>query len=469
LKKSGKSFNNRCLRLGNYKQDWKKELPMKIIAKVGSALQQVFGKIAVLASEASGVIQRQRKFTAETLLQTFVLGFLQNPKANDEELAQMAAQCGVAVSAQAIDQRHSPALVRFLEQVFRETVKVVIGSDKSLAPILERFTSVTLLDSSTFTLPDDMQERFPGCGGSYGSGAAAMKLQTEFDLRSGALCHVEIESGRSPDGASGRQHARRGPGSLRISDLGYFNAAVFAEMTEAKEYFLSRLQFGTAVLTPEGQQVKLLEWLAKQPGPLVDQPILLGKEQRLPCRLIAWRLPAAQAKKRRRKLRQETLRKRGQEPSAERLAWCDWTILVTNVPHDILTPAEAVILYRARWQIELLFKRWKSQDLAAELSGSSAVRQMVRVWSRLIGAVIQHWLLLASAWGDPTKSWGKVCEAIRKFVGRIAAALSRWPELNRVLTDLCQAVAKTCRRNKRKKPGTFELLNDVRLLDFRLT
>jgi hypothetical protein len=440
-----------------------------IIAKVGGALQQVFGEIAALASQASGVIQRHRKFDAHSLLKTFVLGFLQNPKACDEELAQMAAQCGADVTPQAIDQRHTPVLAVFLESVFRESVKLVISSDQALAPILQRFTSVVLLDSSTITLPDEMQEQFRGCGGSYGSGAAAMKLQTEFDLRSGALSHVQIEAGRSPDGATDRQQARRGKGSLRISDLGYFNVAVFAEMAEAEEYFLSRLQFGTGVLTPDGESVELLPWLVKQPGPFVDQPILLGKGQRLPCRLIAWRLPAAQASERRRKLRLETMRKRGQEPSAERLAWCDWTILVTNVPQDMLTPSEAVVFYRARWQIELLFKRWKSQDLVAVLSGSTPVRQMVRVWSRLIGAVIQHWLLLASAWGDPTKSWSKVCEAIRPFVGRIAAGLLRSSELKRALTDLCQAVAKTCSRNQRAKPGTFELLNDVHRLDFRLT
>ena len=442
---------------------------MDIIAKVGGALQQVFGEIAVLASQASGVIQRQRKFNAHSLLKTFVLGFLQNPKAGDEELAQMAAQCGADVTPQAIEQRHTPALVMFLESVFRESVKLVIRSDRALAPILRRFASVVLLDSSTFTLPDEMQKQFRGCGGSYGSGAAAMKLQTEFDVRSGALFHVQIEAGRSPDGATSRQQARRGEGSLRISDLGYFNVAVFAAMAAAKEYFLSRLQFGTAVLTPDGQSVELLSWLAKQPGSFVDQPILLGKEQRLLCRLIAWRLPAAQANERRRKLRLETMRKRGQEPSVERLAWCDWTILVTNVPMNMLTPPEVVVLYRARWQIELLFKRWKSQDLAAVLSGATPVRQMVRVWSRLIGAVIQHWLLLASAWGDPTKSWSKVCEAIRPFVGRIAAGLPRWPELKRALTDLCQAVVKTCRRNQRTKPGTFELLNDAHRLDFGLT
>jgi len=183
---------------------------MEILAKVGRALQQLFGEIAETAAAESGVIQRTRKFTALSLARTFVLGFLQTPTASDEKLAQMAVQCGAAVTPQAIEQRHTPRLVDFLERLFRGATQLVVGSDQALAPILERFTTVTVLDSSTISLPDEMQGQFRGCGGSYDSGASAVKLQTELDLRSGALAHVEIEPGRSPDGATSRQEARRG-------------------------------------------------------------------------------------------------------------------------------------------------------------------------------------------------------------------------------------------------------------------
>jgi DDE family transposase len=442
---------------------------MGIIAKVGMALQQLFGACAEKAARDSGVIERKRKFDGVSLAKTFVLGYLQDPAASAEDLAQMAAQCGADVTPQAVDQRHSPALVAFLEGLFREATKLVIGSDRSLAPILERFTNVTVLDSSMIQLPDELREQFAGCGGSYGAGQAALKLQTEWDLRSGALSHVEIEPGRSPDSATSRQNARRGAGSLRITDLGYFNVAVFADMMVHDEHFLSRLQFGTGVMLPDGIELDLLDWLPRQPGPFVDVSIRLGKEQRLPCRLIAWRVPEEQANRRRQKLRHETRSKRGCEPSEERLAWCDWTIMVTSVPAEMLTPQEAVVLYRARWQIELLFKRWKSQGLVAVLSGSTAVRQMVRLWSRLLAVLLQHWLLIGTAWGDPTKSLVKLNAAIRAFAGQLAGALDRPKELRHVLLALCRVVAKTCSRNRRAKPGTFELLNNVELLDFSLT
>jgi len=442
---------------------------MGILAKVGDALQRLLGKpLAQAAAQDSGVIQRTRRFTPVSLARTFVLGFLRNPKASDEKLAQMAAQCGAAVTPQAIEQRHTPKLVAFLQKLFQGATQLVVGSSKALAPILERFSRVTVSDSSTIRLPDELRHEFRGCGGRQDSGAAALKLQTEWDLRSGALEQVQVEPGRSPDAATSRQQVRRGPGSLRIADLGYFALSVFAAMAAAGEYFLSRLQFGTQVWH-EDAAVDVLAWLSQQTGLLVDVSVRLGQEQRLPCRLLAWRLPPEQANRRRQKLCQEVLRKRGREPSAARLAWCDWTILVTNVPEGLLTAREGAVLYGARWQVELLFKRWKSQGLVAELSGSTVVRQMVRVWSRLLAVVVQHWLTVASVWGDPTKSLHKVSEAVRDFAGHLAATLDCPTALEQVLEEMAAAFTKTCRRDKRSKAGTFELLNDVGLLDFRLT
>ena len=335
---------------------------MRILTRVGSALQRLFGRAAQEAADVSGVIQRQRKFTALSLARTFVLGFLRHPEASDEQLAQMAVQCGTGVTPQAVEQRHSPRLVHFLQELFGRATRLAVGSDKALAPILERFAGVILLDSSTIALPDGQRDEFPGCGGTYGGGAAALKLQTELDLRRGALTHVAVEPGKSPDGASSRQQARRGPGSLRVTDLGYFDLEVFADLEAAGEYFLSRLQPGTAVLVDDEPVLDLPAWLAEQPGPWIDRAVGAGKARRLPCRLIAWRLPPEQAARRRQKLRRDYRDKYGTEPSAERLAWCDWTILITNVPVALLSPAEAAVLYRARWQVEVCHADYRPSD-----------------------------------------------------------------------------------------------------------
>ena len=180
-------------------------------------------------------------------------------------------------------------------------------------------------------------------------------------------------------------------------------------------------------------------------------------------------MPTEVANRRRQKLIAEARRKSGRTPSTARLAWCDWMILVTNVPAEQLTPLEAAVLYRARWQIELLFKRWKSQGLVAELSGATVERQMVRLWSRLLAVLIQHWLVLTSVWGDPRHSLTKASEAIRRYATMLATTVSSTTQFTGILVLLRRAVRVNARQNKRKRPSTFQLLNDPALLEYSLT
>ena len=372
---------------------------MGIVTRVASSLQALFGAMAEDVARHSPVVLRCRKFTTATLAKTFVFGFLSHPRASDEQLAQTAGLFGVHVTTQAVEQRFTPRLAAFLEALFREASGRVINAQKALAPILERFPAVYLLDSTSESLPDAQRDRFPGCGGSHGGGQAAMKLQTLWEVRSGALQAVQIEAGRDCDYKTSLQEAPLPPGSLRIADLGYFDTEVLQRMAAAGVYFLSRLQYGTTVFSPEGRALPLLAWLAQQGGPFVDRQVLVGTERKVACRIIAWRLPEEQANRRRQKLIAEARRKGGRTPGAERLAWCDWTILITNTPAELLRPKEAAVLYRARWQIERLFKRWKSLGLVDELAGSTVARQMVRVWSRLLAVLVQHWVMLSTAWG----------------------------------------------------------------------
>jgi DDE family transposase len=442
---------------------------MGIIAKVSATVQALFGTMAEEVAEGHPVVLRRRKFTTATLAQTFTLGFLARPRASDEELAQTAALCGVGVTAQAIAQRHTARLEGFLEALFRRATRCAVRSQTTLAPLLDRFAAVLILDSTTTTLPDALRDRFPGCGGSHGGGQAAMKLQVQWDLCSGALDAVAIESGRDCDYKTPLQSADLPAGSLRITDLGYFDTEVFERFNRRGVFWLSRLQFGTGAFTPEGQRLPVLDWLGEQPGPFVDRPILIGTERKVACRVVAWRVPQEVANRRRQKLIAEARRKDGRVPSKERLAWCDWTILVTNVTADVLTAKEVAVLYRARWQIELLFKRWKSLGLIAELSGSTDVRQMIRLWSRLLAVLIQHWLLLSSAWGDPRRSLAKACEAIRRHAPILAAVVGEPTRLEVAIEGLGVILRATASQNKRKKPSTFELLNDPRLLEYSLT
>lgn len=239
-------------------------------------------------------------------------------------------------------------------------------------------------------------------------------------------------------------------------------------MVPAGIYFLSRLQYGTTVFSVEGRAMPLLARLARQGGPFVDRRVPVGAERKVACRVVAWRLPEEQADRRRQKFIAEARRKDGRTPGAERLAWCDWTILVTNTPAELLTPREAAVLYRARWQIKRLFKRWKSLGLIAESAGSTAARQMMRVRSRLLGVLVQHWVMLSTAWGDARRSLDKAWKAIRGRANLLARALDEPARLEYELEQLRDTLETTGKLDKRKKPRTFDLLNDPRRLDYSL-
>ena len=123
-----------------------------------------------------------------------------------------------------------------------------------------------------------------------------------------------------------------------------FCLAVLAAIAAEGSSFLSRMHHTTAVFTPAGQRTRLLDLLG--PEPSYDLAVQLGCTQRLPARLLAVRVPPAVAAARRRGLK-ATARKHGRTPTAESLAWADWTLLVTNAGADRLSLPEALVLVRA--------------------------------------------------------------------------------------------------------------------------
>ena len=135
----------------------------------------------------------------------------------------------------------------------------------------------------------------------------------------------------------------------------------------------------------------------------------------------------------------------------------------------LLSAREAIILYRSRWQIELLFKRWKSIGRIDLLDGHNDHEILVRLWSRLIASLLQHWLTVGSVWSHgATHSLYQTAIRVREIATDLVQAVLTPSRLPQIL-DMFQQLTEHCRRNPRKKPGTFELLNDPSRLDFCLT
>lgn len=126
---------------------------MSTVADVSQALQTLFTTTAEERARRSGFVQRTSTLSGAAFVQALVFGWLANPQASVEALAQAAATVGVPISAQGLDQRFTEASAVFLEEMRATAVQTVIAVDPVALPLLARFSAVVLLDSSTLTLP----------------------------------------------------------------------------------------------------------------------------------------------------------------------------------------------------------------------------------------------------------------------------------------------------------------------------
>ncbi len=202
---------------------------------------------------------------------------------------------------------------------------------------------------------------------------------------------------------------------------------------------------------PQARRYELYEFLQSQDANCIDVKIRLGAAEKLDCRLLAVRVPKNVANQRRRQLRAR-LKRKGKTPSKRQLQMADWTVLVTNTDEQLLSLEDSMVLMRLRWQIELLFKLWKQHGHIDQWRSEKPWRILCELYAKLIGMIVQHWLLLTGTWENPARSLVKAAKTIRRHAMQVACAVASG-ELHRLI-EVCQIIASClatgCRMNKRK-------------------
>ena len=434
---------------------------MATVPQVARALQTVLTTTAETVARTSGFIQRQRQLTGASFVQGLVFGWLAHPAATYDQLAQAVTRAGTPISPQGVEQRFTPAAAHLLQDVLAAATETVIRADVLASSLVQRFAGVWLLDTSIIPLPQALADQWPGSGKSEGQGrAAAIKLHTCLDLLSGAL--------RGPLLGAGRPHDKRSPlqtevppaGTLRLTDLGFYALHVLRSLSQAQSFWLCRAQVQTTVWTADGRRWTLVELLKAQRGNVVDLSVSLGASERLPARLIAFRLDGQAAARRRRKVHY-IARRKAHPASPERLALCSWDVLVTNVPTEMLTAEEARVLGRARWQIELLFKLWKSEGQLDASRSHKPYRILGELYAKLIGLVIQHWCTVLGCWSCLERSMTKAGRVVREYALALARSMDHPRRLREVLHDLVADLQVSCRVNTRKThPNHGQLIQE---------
>lgn len=430
------------------------------LAHAAARMQELLTDLAAEAAWDTGACQRTSPLSGATLVQALVLGSLADPNAALEDLAQTAALLGHPVSPQAIDQRFTQPLARCLERLLGQAACRAAGAPATAA-VLRKFAAVLVQDSTSVTLPDALADYWRGCGTKTGQGGqAAVKFQVRLDLVSGQLRGLAVEQGRDSDRATALQTADLRPGELHLRDLGYFDLDVLRDIAAAGAFYLTRVQDGTGLYTPAGTPLDLATLARRHPGDVLDQPVQLGARHRLAARLVMVRVPADVAAARRRALRAKA-REKGYTPSADKLTLCAWNVYVTNVPAALLDVDEVLALARARWQIECLFRHWKSDGHLAQSRSHKPWRVVCEVFARLLALVIGDGQVLAACGVLLGRSLRRAWRAVRRLAGALAGAVGDRRAWVRVLEQLERSLRQAARLEKRRRqPSASQVLND---------
>jgi len=421
-------------------------------------MQQLLGERAEELGRETGFVQRASKMSGAVFAQTMVMGCLEKPEATLGELVQSSAEAGVVISEAGLQQRLTRRAVAFMEALLKEAI-VQFGEGKRLGKdVLKRFTSVHILDSSQITLPGALETYFQGT-----QHKAAIKLQLSFEYLQGVFRALTFTPARQPDQKCDFHVALAEPGSLHLFDLGYFKQQVFEQLAAVGAYFVSRLQTQTALyLTRDATtRLDLLTWLPSLPGDRWEGWLYLGQRVRLPVRLLAEKLPEPVACERRRKARQ-TARRRGTTCSQRHLVLQQWALFITNVPADWLSFDQILILYRVRWQIELLFKMCKSQARLASIGQWCPERILCQLYARLLGVILFHWAIsshrvLSGREVSLPKAFRLMQRQAHDWLEAFALADSRTlaTYLDHLSGDLLRFA---CKSQRKKSPSTYRSL-----------
>jgi hypothetical protein len=429
------------------------------IDRLAECLRTLFTIEAAQAAKESAMIQRQRKISGAAFVQTLVFGWLDDPKTTIDELGD-----DLGVSKQGLDQRLDARAAECLWRVVKKALLRLFTAGAETIPLLRRFTSVVIADCTTLGLPAELALQFPGCGGSDpDAGRAGLKLLVRFEVISGEVQVPEIGSARDSERTLSKPLSPLPPGSLHLADLGFFDLDELSKLSRQGVSWISRVPALLNKQANDGTTEELADWLKHQRADRIDRLIRLGTQKRLNCRLIAVRLPAKVAQQRLRKLKHE-LKKKGRTISDRQQVMCQWLVLITNLPADKFTLEEICVLYRVRWQVELLFKRWKSLVGLGQSRGHRAYRVLCETYAKLLGCLVQHWGSLLRGGLLNGISAFRRAKRVRRFAAKIAKALKDSGQLPEVLDELAARLWRLPRQDRRRRhPSTRQLLFIPRL------
>ncbi len=340
--------------------------------------------------------------------------------------------------------RQFPTFVRLLlSRLLNELACEVLRFSPS-SPFA-RFEHIRIQDGTSFAVKSSLAETFPGRFTTVSP--AAVELHVDLDLMSETLNQVVL----SPDSSAERQflpEVEEVRGGLLLGDRGYFSRAYLRSLDQAGGFFIVRAAPGINPLIihaigPDGRELKHFrnKRLKDVAGKLsrfehLDMKVRFAcAGEPFDCRLVV-------------------------HPNVRK----DDTprYLVTNLGPEAFTPQHVSDGYRLRWQVELLFKEWKSYANLHAFDTSNPHIAEGLIWASLCAATVKRYCAhMTQRVFNVAMSTQTVAKCIHHVLGDVIAALMHDPRrvhrcVQRALTYLASN-ARRARPDRDRRTGRLKL------------
>lgn len=257
-------------------------------------------------------------------------------------------------------------------------LRELLGVHQTPGWLPEGVGRVLLIDATRFKLP-------------AGSGDD-VRLHQSYDLRAGRMEQVQVTDRHQAESLA---HFELRAGDLVVTDAGYPVGSSVEQTQQRQSFLLQRTAASQLHLEDEqGQTIHLQERIKHVAANCLKEVVgwvdLPECGQRARVRVLCYRLPKEQAKKARERKAAKLRKKHGPKYNQELVWWAGWVILVTTTDSAQWSGRELVALYRARWQIELFFKRLKQGLRLHQLRLEDFARVSCVVQLNLIGWWLQE-------------------------------------------------------------------------------
>lgn len=425
-------------------------------------------------------VKRQGKITPETFLifNTF-LGEDICSKSLNLLSARFSVKYDIDISAQALNERFNTNSVGFMKIIFKEMLltqnKISYQNKTNLF-----FDRILINDSTSFSLPPKYEEQFRRSGGI--SSKSAIKIQLQYDLLSGNFLTCDIGDVSTSDGKYVQimdKHTREN--DLRLVDLGYFTIEYLKQIHNKNAFFISKIKSTTLLyiknLTPridaKGKILKSTQYIKIDIFELIKplasgqtielKDIYIGLKKHIKTRLIITKLSEENKKKRNDKLVRDMKRAIG-NINERSLAWNQVNVYITNAPKKGLATENVHHIYLLRWQIEIMFKVWKSIFNINAVKPMKIERFLCFLYGRLISLVLSSSIVftiknLIYQEKDIEISKLKSFYILTEFFSRLSIEIFKgYLAILRLLKVIITTITKLGRKSRRKGKKT---LNEI--------